>query len=256
VTTVAILLAGGSGSRMRRADNKVFADLLGRPLLVWSVDTFVRSPVVDHVVLVTRAGERRRVADVLVDHGTDGQVHLTTGGDTRQASEQAGLSALADLDARAIDTVLIHDTARPFPTTALVERVTATARDIGGAVPALALGRGIHRSTDGGGLIAQPDDLYRVQTPQGFRARPLLDAYRLAARDGFAGVDTVATVQRYTSVAIAAVPGERDNIKVTFADDLDTARAIAARRGAASAAGGDAGDASGGDAEDRVPEGR
>jgi 2-C-methyl-D-erythritol 4-phosphate cytidylyltransferase len=232
VTTAAILLAGGSGSRMGRADNKVFADLLGRPLLVWSVDTFVRSTVIDHVVLVTRAGERRRVRDVLVDHGVDRGVHLTIGGATRQASEQAGLSALADLDAPSIDIVLIHDTARPFATAALVERVTATARAVGGAVPALALGPGIHRSTDDGRLVAQPDDLYRVQTPQGLRARPLLDAYGRAARDGFASVDTVATVQRYTSVAIAAVPGEPDNIKVTFAGDLDAARVIAARRGA------------------------
>lgn len=230
MTTAAILLAGGSGSRMRRADNKVFADLLGRPLLVWSVATFVRSPVVDHVVLVVRAGEHERVTDVLADHLADHRVHLTTGGATRQASEQAGLSALADLDAPSIDIVLIHDTARPFASSALVERVTATARAVGGAVPALALGPGVHRHTDDGGLVAEPDDLYRVQTPQGFRAGPLLDAYGRAARDGFAGVDSVATVQRYTSVTIAAVPGEPDNIKVTFADDLATARSIAARR--------------------------
>lgn len=249
MTTAAILLAGGSGSRMRRADNKVFADVHGRPLLLWSVDTFVGHPEVDHVVLVVRAGEHQRVTDLLVDHGTDRRVHMTTGGDTRQASEHEGLSALDDLDAPSIDTVLIHDTARPFATSALVQRVTAAARAVGGAVPALPLGAGIHRRTDDGGLVAQPDDLYRVQTPQGFRAGPLLDAYHCAARDGFAGVDTVATVQRYASVPIAAVPGEPDNIKVTFADDLESARAIAARRAAGSAA-------SGADARDPVRGGR
>jgi len=237
VTTAAILLAGGSGSRMRRADNKVFADVHGRPLLVWSVETFARSPAVDHVVLVIRAGDGRRVADVLAAQVADHDVHVTMGGDTRQASEQAGLSALADLGAPEIDTVLVHDTARPFATPALVARVTTTAHTVGGAVPALPLGTGVYRSTDDGRLVPQPDDLYRVQTPQGFAAGPLLDAYRRAARDAFAGVDTVETVQRYTAVAVAAVPGEPDNIKVTFADDLEAARAIAARRRAGSAGG-------------------
>ena len=237
MTTAAILLAGGSGSRMQATDNKVFADVHGRPLLAWSVETFARSPVVDHVVLVVRTGERGRVTDLLAARTAQHGLHLTTGGDSRQASEQAGLSALADLGAPDIDTVLIHDTARPFATPALIARVTTTARTVGGAVPILPLGPGVYRSTDDGRLVPQPDDLCRVQTPQGFAAGPLLEAYRHAARDAFAGVDTSETVQRYTAVTVAAVPGEPDNIKVTFTADLVAAQAIAARRGAASDAG-------------------
>ena len=234
MTTAAILLAGGRGSRMRQTDNKVFADVRGRPLFAWSVETFARSPAVDHVVLVVRAGEQGRVADVLATATTEPGPHLTTGGDSRQASEQAGLAALADLGAPDIDTVLIHDTARPFATPALIARVTTTARTVGGAVPILPLGAGVYRSTDDAGLVPQPDDLCTVQTPQGFAAGQLLEAYRRAARDAFTGVDTAETVQRYTAVAVAAVPGEPDNIKVTFAADLVAARAIAARRVAAS----------------------
>jgi 2-C-methyl-D-erythritol 4-phosphate cytidylyltransferase len=107
--------------------------------------------------------------------------------------------------------------------------VDATA-DVGGAVPALPLGSGVYRAVTGGRLTAQSDDLFRVQTPQGFQAGALLDAYRHATDDGFAGVDTSETVQRYTSLEVAIVPGEHDNIKVTFAADLAAAEQIAVRR--------------------------
>jgi 2-C-methyl-D-erythritol 4-phosphate cytidylyltransferase len=231
MTTVAILLAGGSGARLQQGRNKVFADVGGRPLLAWSVSTFVDSPAVDRVVLVVRAGEHRQVADVLTAARPEAEVPLVTGGDTRQASEQAGLGVVADLGrAEPVDVVLIHDTARPFATMALIERVVTAARDVGGAVPAVPLGRDVYRAT-AGRLVAQPDDLVRVQTPQGFRARALLHAYGRAAREVFAGVDTVETVQRYTELAIAAVQGEADNIKVTYAADLILAQQIAARRG-------------------------
>jgi 2-C-methyl-D-erythritol 4-phosphate cytidylyltransferase len=88
----------------------------------------------------------------------------------------------------------------------------------------------VYRAVTGGRLTAQSDDLFRVQTPQGFQAGALLDAYRHAADDGFAGVDTSETVQRYTSLEVAIVPGEHDNIKVTFAADLAAAEQIAVRR--------------------------
>ena len=58
----------------------------------------------------------------------------------------------------------------------------------------------------------------------------MLAAYRAAARDGFAGVDPVETVQRYTDLQIAAVPGDPANLKVTYAADLDAAEQIVADR--------------------------
>lgn len=227
-TTAAILLAGGSGSRMRGTDNKVFADVAGRPMVAWSVRTFVASPRIDVIVLVVRAGEHHRVRAALTAGGVaHTAVRLTTGGATRQDSERAGLEAVAS-DA-AVDLVLIHDTARPFVSGALIDRVADAAGRVGGAIPVLPLGPGIHRLTDGH-LEPQPADLYRVQTPQAFRAQELLTAYRQAADDGFAGVDTAETVQRYTTLQIAAVPGDGDNIKVTFAADLASAQDIARRR--------------------------
>ncbi|MBW3604709.1 MAG: 2-C-methyl-D-erythritol 4-phosphate cytidylyltransferase [Actinobacteria bacterium] len=230
MTTAAIVLAGGSGSRMRRDDNKVFAQVHGLPLIAWSIRTFGRAPSVDHLIVVARAGEHTRIAAVVEAADLDIPVHTTIGGTTRQDSERAGLDVIARSTAlRDVELVLIHDAARPFATADLVERVIATTAAVGGAVPALPLDDGVYRTTSDGHLAPRPDDLYRMQTPQGFRTAALLDAYRRAADDGFAGVDTAETVQRYTSLEVAIVPGEADNIKVTFSGDLAAAERIAAR---------------------------
>ncbi len=81
------------------------------------------------------------------------------------------------------------------------------------------------RLVPGGG-----EQLVSIQTPQAFRAAPLLDAYEAAARDGFAGTDTAACVERYTDLEVAVVPGELGNLKITFADDLLIAERLLRRR--------------------------
>lgn len=229
MSTAAIVLAGGSGSRLQHPENKVFVHVGGRPLIVWSIRTFARSASISHLVIVARAGEHERVADILQDDPVQMPVRITTGGDTRHASEHAGLEAIADeIRDGDIDVVLIHDAARPFVSGDLIDSVTATARSVGGAVPALPLGDGIYRMDGDGGIVNQPSNLYRVQTPQGFVARELLEAYRQARQDGFTAVDTSETVERYSQLEVAVVAGEATNIKVTFVDDLEAAEEIAA----------------------------
>jgi 2-C-methyl-D-erythritol 4-phosphate cytidylyltransferase len=85
----------------------------------------------------------------------------------------------------------------------------------GAAVPALAAGR---LNDQDGALAAQ--ELVVVQTPQAFDARALLAAYDAADADRFVGTDTAACLERYADLPVRAVPGERRNLKVTFADDL------------------------------------
>lgn len=229
MSTAAIVLAGGSGSRLQRPDNKVFVPVGGRPLIAWSIRTFVESESITHLVIVVRAGEHDRVTAIVEDEPIRLPLRIATGGPTRHASEHAGLEAIAEeIRDGTIDVVLIHDAARPFVSSDLIDRVAMTARAVGGAVPALSLGDGIYRIDGGGGIVNQPSNLYRVQTPQGFVAPELLDAYRRAGADGFTGVDTSETVERYTDLDVEIVPGETTNIKVTFVDDLEAAEEIAA----------------------------
>jgi 2-C-methyl-D-erythritol 4-phosphate cytidylyltransferase len=231
MTTAVLVLAGGSGSRLHRPENKVYLPVGGQPLLAWSLRTFDRSPDVSRIVVVVRAGDRERASAVVAAVAPRAAVDFATGGTTRHDSELAGLEVLADaIVAATVDVVLVHDAARPFAGAALVERVVDAAGRVGGAIPTLPLGAGVYRVDDDGRLIAQPADLHRAQTPQGFLAAPLLEAYRRASADGFSGVDTCETVQHYTDLPVAAVSGDPRNLKVTYADDLAAAERLATGR--------------------------
>ncbi|HWM57924.1 MAG TPA: IspD/TarI family cytidylyltransferase [Pseudonocardia sp.] len=237
-TAAAVVLAGGSGSRVGAAENKVYLPLAGRPMIVWSLSAFVGAPGIDTVVLVVRAGDRARAADVLAAEPALAGVRTVVGGATRQASELAALEHLAGrIESGRLDVVLLHDGARPLVSPALVAAVLRTAGKCGGAVPGLPrtdLGVAAPESvaaesvvagagTPGCGALAGPATagLVAVQTPQGFRAAPLLAAYREAHRCGFAGTDTASCVQRFApQLPIRAIPGEQRNIKVTYPHDV------------------------------------
>ncbi len=210
-----VILAAGAGSRVGAAVNKVLLPLGDAPVLAWSVRDALALHDVRRVVVVVRPGEEAAVADALAPHLGAGEVLLVPGGESRHASEQAALAVLAaEIDAGDVDVVAVHDGARPLAGSALFAATIAAARRSGGAIPTVPLGQV---------LPARPD-LHGVQTPQAFRAGPLLAAYRHAADDGFEGTDTASCLERYppeeAGVEIAAVPGSSRNVKITYAEDL------------------------------------
>jgi 2-C-methyl-D-erythritol 4-phosphate cytidylyltransferase len=149
-------------------------------------------------------------------------VETVPGGATRHDSEWSALQHLAArVEAGAVDVVAIHDAARPLATVALWDAVVDAAREHGGALPARPAVGLVHRDSG-----EQEPDLVTVQTPQAFRAGPLLEAYTAAERDGFTGTDTAACVATYTDLRLRAVPGEATNLKVTWADDLPLAERL------------------------------
>lgn len=231
MSTVAIVLAGGSGSRMERRENKVYLTLDGRPLLAWSLAVFDRSDAVDRVVLVVREGDDDLARAVLDDVRPSKLTDIVHGGATRHDSEHAGLESIADdIASGAVDLVAIHDAARPFVTQDLLCRVLRRAREVGGAVPGFELGgEFLLRVNDDEPPAPVPtSELRRVQTPQAFHARELLEAYRRASADGFHGVDTAESVERYSDLVVEVVEGDPRNIKVTFVGDLVAAEELAA----------------------------
>ena len=226
---VAVVMAGGSGTRMGLDGNKVYLPLGGRPALEWPVGVLAASVRVGAIVLVVRAGDETAAGAVAARAGGGKVAAIAPGGATRHLSEQQGLAVVRGL--AAAPYVLIHDGARPFLTHALLDALLDAARGVGGAIPVLPLaGPVASEAPDGALRLVDTSDLVRVQTPQVFAVEPLLAAYAAAFADGFDGVDTAQVVERYTpEVVCAAVPGDARNIKVTTRDDLPLADALAAR---------------------------
>ncbi len=232
-TAAALVLAGGSGTRVGAGRNKVYLPVAGRSVIAWSVDALAGEPGVGPVVLVVREQDRSLADHVLAHEVTHGaEVEIVVGGTTRQDSELAGLRALADrIGAGRVDVVLVHDGARPLVTGELVARVLAVARATGGAVPGLSR-TDLAAVGEGDTLVgAAPQGLVAMQTPQGFRAVPLLAAYERADREGFGGTDTASCMARFApEVAVRAVPGDPGNVKITYGYDLPVAEGALRRR--------------------------
>ena len=225
-----VVLGAGSGSRVGAEVNKVLLPLDGRPLLAWAVTTALAVPGVDPVVVVCRPGERDAIGGALAPYLGDREVLLIDGGTTRQASEQAALDLLAPQVAEgAIDVIAIHDGARPLAGVDLFEQVITTAREHGGAVPTVVLPSLVPTS----GAVATDTDgaLLGVQTPQAFRAAPLLAAYAAATDAGFDGTDTAAAFVEFAPRGgqVRAVPAGARNLKVTFPEDLPVAERLLTR---------------------------
>jgi 2-C-methyl-D-erythritol 4-phosphate cytidylyltransferase len=215
-----IVLAGGRGSRVQHDVNKVYLPIGERDMLEYSLETMSRSPSVDRIVLVVRDEDRSRAENLVAELVPAKLTNVVIGGVTRHESEQAGLEAVApDIEGGAIGIVAIHDGARPFMTLELLESTIATARERGGAIPGLRVHETLYRLGDAPEALPQ-ESLRSVQTPQAFWARPLLEAYRRAAASGVEGVDTAETVERFSDLEVAVVPGDRRNIKVTFVEDF------------------------------------
>lgn len=235
---VAVVLAAGRGSRMRTDGNKAYLPIAGLHMVSWTLRALIDIPEVTRTVLVTRVADLHRAAKVLDREVPELDIEVIEGGETRHESEFKAFQYLApDIEAGRIDVITVHDAARPLAGASMMRESLVVARRYGGAVPALAFEDDVVTMRADGTVedIRMPDHLVRVQTPQAFRARPLLNAYRAADNAGFEGTDTSSSVERFTDLDVRTYPGSERNIKVTFAHDLFLAERLLATHGRKSA---------------------
>ena len=229
-----VVLAGGSGTRVGAGINKAFLPLAGRSIAGWGLNTLAAVEGIGILVFVVRPDdlEHARFVD---SRETEHPLEIITGGETRQESELLALRHLADrIDSGAVDTVLIHDAARPLVSHGLVSAVLHAARESGGAVPgipALDIASAGPGQTLAAGTDLRKESRVRVQTPQGFHAATILNAYEAAARDGFVGTDTASCAEEYTDIPVTWVRGEETNFKITYAQDLLLAQDVVSALG-------------------------
>ena len=213
-----IVLAGGAGSRVGAAENKVYLKAGGRPLLWYPLEAAANFAEPVRTVVVIRSGNDLLAEEIAEKFPNNS---LVEGGSTRFDSEREGLRSIASLVSEQ-DMVGVHDAARPFLTVDLWESCLRSARSHGGAIPVLD-GSSLLR-VDGDSFLPPGGALSRAQTPQVFRAAGLIAAFEAATQPG---LDTAETVTRVRTLSVAAVPGDPRNIKVTFPVDLLRADQIA-----------------------------
>jgi 2-C-methyl-D-erythritol 4-phosphate cytidylyltransferase len=225
LTAWAVVVGAGDGARLGADRPKAFVGLGDRVLLAHSVALLEEHPAIDGIVLVVPEGWEEP-ASLLADDLAAGKVAAAVaGGATRAESVAAGLAEVPD-DA---DLILVHDAARPFASAELVTAVLGALGDADGAVPGVPVTDTIKR-VQGGRVADTPDrsQLVAVQTPQAFLAGTLRRAYGQAAETA-AATDCASLVEALGG-AVAVVPGEPANVKITTAADLERAQGQAGGR--------------------------
>lgn len=217
---VALILAGGRGTRLGAELPKQYLPLGDGVVLRHAVRNFVDHPGVDDVRVVIGAEDRERFDSALA--GLD-LLEPVTGGSSRQESARLGLESLVSISP---ERVLIHDAARPFADAGTIARTLAALDTHPAALPAVPVSDTLkrERSGDGDRMIAETVEragLWRAQTPQGFRFAEILAAHRAAA--GLALTDDAAVAEQ-AGLDVALVSGNEENVKITTEEDLDRAR--------------------------------
>ena len=224
--TALVVLAAGSGTRFGDAVNKVWLPLSGRRIISRSLLNAAKNFKNCRLVLVIDPKDEALAQEVIAREVPNLDIEIVYGGLTRHGSEFNALQHLSPaIKNGEIDVILIHDGARPLATPALFETIATTANKHGGAIPTVKVSS---FELD----QHQNENVVRVQTPQGYQAQPLLEAYELAERDGFTGTDTGACMEKYfPNIKTIAIPADPSNVKITYPQDLVIAEHVLQKRG-------------------------
>lgn len=201
---------------------KQFRELEGVPLLVRTLRVFEQHPAVHHVVVALPEDQHRAAGLELEQAGLTKLVRVVPGGASRQDSVAAALRVVPD----DVEVVLVHDAVRPFVETDHVQAVVDAAAEVGAAALAVPVADTLRRADDGAfGATVPREDLYRMQTPQGFRLGLFRQAHAQARAQGFEATDDVDLVQQLGH-PVRVVVGSARNIKLTRPEDWELAELL------------------------------
>lgn len=225
MSVAALIVAAGRGSRAagEASRPKQYCPIGGVPMLARSIGAFAAHPGVDDILVVIHPDD----ASLYEAASRPFAKRLrkpVPGGARRQDSVRAGLEALAP---EAPSSVLIHDAARPFVDAGLISRVIESLESHEAVLPCLPV-RDTLKWVAQGYVIgtAERDQLFRAQTPQGFKFDAILAAHREAAKEPQRAFTDDAAVAEWFGLDIALVEGSEENRKLTTAEDLKLADAV------------------------------
>jgi 2-C-methyl-D-erythritol 4-phosphate cytidylyltransferase len=223
----AVIVAGGSGSRMQAPVKKQYLRLDGIPILGRTLMAFDCCSEIDRIVLALPEADIEPFRkEILLPLELDHDVQLVAGGPDRQASVRNGLEEVGPSGG----TVMIHDGVRPFVRASLIRGCLAGSKATGACIPVISATDTVKQVNENGivvGTLAR-DAIRLAQTPQTFATVSIRQAHQHAFANGFAATDD-ASVAEYAGMRVHTVPGDPDNIKITHPQDLAMAGAILSR---------------------------
>ncbi|MFD6438345.1 2-C-methyl-D-erythritol 4-phosphate cytidylyltransferase [Peribacillus sp. NPDC060186] len=215
-----VIPAAGQGKRMKAGKNKLFIELSGTPIIVYTLRVFEEDPNCRGIILSINPAEEDYFIQMITTYELKKVKKLVTGGKERQQSVYNGLKHVGE------EIILVHDGARPFIDQVQISELTSAASLHGGAVIAVPVKDTIKKAADKKVLeTVERSSLWAVQTPQAFRVSILKRAHEQAESESFLGTDDASLLERINE-QVVIIEGNYDNIKITTQEDLYFAEAI------------------------------
>ena len=208
----AVIVAGGAGTRMGSAVPKQFMLLNGRPVLLHTIEVFLRAYNDLQIILVLPALFEEYGRKLMLQATAASRVQMVLGGATRFHSVQNGLKKINETS-----IVFVHDGVRCLVSEALIRRCYEQTLIKGNAIPAVAVNDSIRMVEGNKTKVVDRSKLLAVQTPQTFRSNIILSAFEQSYNEGFTDEATVAEAAGHE---IFMIEGEKENIKITLPADL------------------------------------
>lgn len=223
-----LIPAAGMGRRMGSQRNKLLLQLLGKPLLAWTLSAASKAQSISWIGIIGQTTDFPDFKTIIADLELTKPVKLIVGGDTRQESVYNGLQALP----AAAERVLIHDGARCLATPELFDRCSKTLLSCQGLIAAIAVKDTIKIVDRDLYIKDTPNrsNLWAAQTPQGFAVQLLKDCHDRGIKLGWSVTDDAALLEK-CQIPVKIVEGEETNLKVTTPVDLAIAEFILRKRG-------------------------
>jgi 2-C-methyl-D-erythritol 4-phosphate cytidylyltransferase len=208
----AVIVAGGTGTRMKNTIPKQFLLLQGKPVLYYTINAFLLAYDDLEIILVLpeeHVAAGQEIIDAFFDYN---RIQITIGGRTRFHSVQSGLQLIA-----AEGIVFVHDAVRCMVSIDLIRRCYDAAIETGSAIPVIDCKDSVRIITEDGNEALDRNVIKLVQTPQTFHSKILLPAYQIDYKDKFTDE---ATVVEAFGLKVQLVAGEENNFKITRPVDL------------------------------------
>jgi 2-C-methyl-D-erythritol 4-phosphate cytidylyltransferase len=209
----AIIVAGGSGSRMRSDVPKQFLLLNGLPVLMHTINAFHNCQAQPQIIVVLPADSHDYWNTLCITHHFDVPHQLISGGETRFHSVKMGLGLIDDEDA----IVAVHDAVRPLVFKDIIDDSYECAVKYGNAIVAIKSRDSVRQIKDNRSMSLVRDEIYLIQTPQTFQSAQLKHGYLQPYQPSF--TDDASVVEQ-TGVNINLIGGSYQNIKITFPEDI------------------------------------
>ena len=215
---IAVIVAGGIGTRMKNTTPKQFLLVKNKPVLYYTIDTFLKSYEDMQIILVLpeeHVAAGQEIIDAFFNYS---RIKIVTGGRTRFHSVQNGLNLINQES-----IVFVHDAVRCLLTVDLIKLCYTVALEHGSAIPVIDCKDSVRLIKGEDSRAIERNTIKLVQTPQTFHSKILLPAFKIDYKDKFTDE---ATVVEAFGLKVNLVNGEENNIKITQPLDLIVAESL------------------------------